>query len=232
MIQERQKTILDALIREHIRTSRPVSSKEIIQEYRFDFSPATVRNEMLELDRQGYLVQPHISSGRVPTDKGYRFFVDFLTCPEPLSSRDKKKVDGIFAKKKTLTFVEDLAGMTAEFSGLFSLAGLFEGDIFSWRGFSGVLNDPDFADAKNTRSLARLLDGLGGKIDFLTRDLEKKRQKVFIGHENPLEDSDCLSMMISSWEHPDGFGGFLTLVGSKRMDYQKNMSLLNYIQNF
>ena len=76
MLEERQKSILEAVIQEHIRTARPVASRELLEKFQFGISPATVRSDMLKLDDMGYLRQPHTSAGRIPTDKGYRFFLD------------------------------------------------------------------------------------------------------------------------------------------------------------
>ena len=78
MLKERQKSILNAAIREYIHTARPVASRDLVRKFQLGVSPATVRNEMLSLNELGYLEQPHTSAGRIPTDQGYRFFVDNL----------------------------------------------------------------------------------------------------------------------------------------------------------
>src|SRR3990167_2941234 len=71
----RQSNILKALVAEYVRTAQPVASQDLVRQYRFDVSPATVRNEMLTLEEAGLLEQPHTSSGRIPTDLGYRTYV-------------------------------------------------------------------------------------------------------------------------------------------------------------
>ena len=78
MLTERQKIILTAAVENYISTAYPVASHALCKEHMLDVSPATIRNELLELDSLGYLEQPHTSAGRVPTDKGYRFFVEHL----------------------------------------------------------------------------------------------------------------------------------------------------------
>ena len=77
-LDNRKKRILQAIVNEYINTIEPVSSNSIITKYGLDCSSATVRNEMVELERQGYLETTHRSSGRVPSNKGYRFYVDKL----------------------------------------------------------------------------------------------------------------------------------------------------------
>src|SRR2546425_830493 len=81
MLDDRKAAILRAVVREYIETAQPVGSTRVARQSSLRVSPATVRNEMATLEREGYLVQPHTSAGRVPTDKGYRFFVDQLTAP-------------------------------------------------------------------------------------------------------------------------------------------------------
>src|SRR4029078_7470490 len=75
-LDDRKATILRAIVEEHITTAQPVGSQTIARSRNLGVSSATVRNDMTVLEREGYLVQPHTSAGRVPTDRGYRFFVD------------------------------------------------------------------------------------------------------------------------------------------------------------
>src|SRR3989338_5512310 len=97
MLKERQKSILEATISEHLKTARPVASQELAHCFGLKVGPATVRNEMLKLDQLGYLEQPHTSAGRVPTDKGYRFFVDNLLEDIGLSEREQKMIRKVFS---------------------------------------------------------------------------------------------------------------------------------------
>ncbi len=81
MLEERKAAILKAVVEEYIQTAQPVGSGHVANAPGVRVSPATVRNELVQLEKQGYLQQPHTSAGRVPTDKGYRFFVDSLDMP-------------------------------------------------------------------------------------------------------------------------------------------------------
>ena len=85
MLNDRKKRILQAIIDEYINSAEPVSSGSIVKKYGLDFSSATIRNEMAELESAGYLDKPHTSSGRVPSDKGYRFYVNELLKDDNLS---------------------------------------------------------------------------------------------------------------------------------------------------
>jgi heat-inducible transcriptional repressor len=98
-IDERKASILRAVVQEYIETAQPVGSAHVARAGRLGVSPATVRNEMALLEREGYLVHPHPSAGRVPTDMGYRFYVDHLrTPPGPLAPNQKRQVADFFTK--------------------------------------------------------------------------------------------------------------------------------------
>jgi heat-inducible transcriptional repressor len=97
MLDDRKTAILSAVVQEYITTAQPVGSTHIAGARGVNVSPATVRNEMAVLEQEGYLVQPHTSAGRIPTDKGYRFFVDHLTTPGRLEAATSAQVGEFFA---------------------------------------------------------------------------------------------------------------------------------------
>ena len=98
MLDDRKAAILRAVVREYIETAQPVGSGTVANQAGVKVSSATVRNEMSTLEREGYLVQPHTSAGRIPTDKGYRFFVDQLTAPTSLQPQQRQEVRDFFAR--------------------------------------------------------------------------------------------------------------------------------------
>jgi heat-inducible transcriptional repressor len=115
MLDDRKSAILRAVVECHIQTAQPVSSAYVAQLGDLGVSPATVRNEMAVLEQEGYLYQPHASAGRVPTDKGYRFFVDSLPARSALTPSQAELVRMFFARTHG-----ELEGMLAETSGLLS----------------------------------------------------------------------------------------------------------------
>src|SRR5215831_18100732 len=96
MLDERKTAILRAVVQEYISTAQPVGSGHVASAPGVNVSSATVRNEMAVLEQEGYLTQPHTSAGRIPTDKGYRFFVDHLAQPGRLDSRRSEEVRAFF----------------------------------------------------------------------------------------------------------------------------------------
>ncbi len=95
MLDERKSAILEALVEEHIRTAAPVSSHAILESSGLAVSSATIRNELVKLEREGYVSQPHTSAGRVPTDKAFRYHVDHIR-PGRLRARTQHRIDAFF----------------------------------------------------------------------------------------------------------------------------------------
>ncbi len=228
-LKDRQKDILDMIIREHIKTAKPISSKEVVEELGFKASPATIRHEMLELDRFGYLEQPHTSAGRVPTDQGYRFFVDNLLEEVALPPKYQKIIKEVFQIKNGGSFLRELTQAASDFADSFAMAGVFGESLVEKQGFSKTLGEPEFRENSAVRMFGQFIDEMDRESDNFFASF--KNEKVFIGEENKIKDCDCLSLLVSSWEHEGGFGGYLAVIGPRRMDYQKNISLFKYIHN-
>ncbi len=92
MQEDRRLAVLRAIVEDYVATEEPVGSKALVERHRLGVSPATVRNDMAALEDEGYITQPHTSAGRVPTDKGYRLFVDRLTTVKPMSTAEKRAI--------------------------------------------------------------------------------------------------------------------------------------------
>ncbi|MCD4534512.1 heat-inducible transcriptional repressor HrcA [Nocardioides sp. cx-169] len=92
MQEERRLAVLRAIVEDYVATEEPVGSKALVERHGLGVSPATVRNDMAVLEDEGYITQPHTSAGRVPTDKGYRLFVDRLTTVKPMSAAERRAV--------------------------------------------------------------------------------------------------------------------------------------------
>ena len=92
-----------------------------------------------------------------------------------------------------------------------------------------MLDEPEFQDINRIKQFGRLIDSLDEDMQALTEDDE---ERIFIGAENPMKEARPYTMMITHWSHPKGFNGFLTIVGPKRMNYQKNISLIRYLNSF
>jgi len=92
VVEDRRLAVLRAIVEDYVRTEEPVGSRALVERHRLGVSPATVRNDMAALEEEGLIAQPHTSAGRVPTDKGYRMFVDRLTTLKPMSSAERRAI--------------------------------------------------------------------------------------------------------------------------------------------
>jgi heat-inducible transcriptional repressor len=97
VLDERKLAVLRAIVQDYVSTMEPVGSKTLVDRHHLDVSPATIRNDMAVLEEQGYISQPHTSAGRIPTDKGYRLFVDRLSGIKPLSAAERRAIETFLA---------------------------------------------------------------------------------------------------------------------------------------
>ncbi|GAA2854493.1 heat-inducible transcriptional repressor HrcA [Streptosporangium fragile] len=97
MVDDRKLAVLRAIVEDYVSTNEPVGSKALTERHNLGVSPATIRNDMAVLEEQGYIAQPHTSAGRVPTDKGYRLFVDRLSQVKPLSAAERRAIESFLA---------------------------------------------------------------------------------------------------------------------------------------
>src|SRR3989344_7099009 len=172
MLKDRQKSILGATVQDYIHTARPVASRDLVKRFKLGISPATVRNEMFALDDLGYLEQPYTSAGRIPTDKGYRFFVDNLMSVFNLKGEDEKLIREAFGIKKEKEFVKELSRTVTRISETFTAVGMPADDIFYESGFTELFAGPEFRNPNCHLSLSQLIDSLEEEMREMFEDQE------------------------------------------------------------
>ena len=206
LLDERQESILDFIVRDYIRTACPVSSLRVSERKRRDLSPASIRNIMLELDVEGFLHQPHTSAGRAPTEKGYKYFVDNLMEEKNVSENIKADCDKIVSNFKGDDLFDELAICMARNLKLFSGVAM-KNRIFK-RGLSEVLREPEFLEHDFAVEFAEFVDDIEGNID--------SDNGITIGEFGVVG-------------YNFGNNCFLFSVGPKRMDYEKTSAMLKYL---
>jgi heat-inducible transcriptional repressor len=97
MSDERRLAVLRAIVEDYVQTREPVGSKALVERHQLGVSSATIRNDMAVLEDEGLIAQPHTSAGRVPTDAGYRVFVDRLTAVKPMSAAERQAIAGFLS---------------------------------------------------------------------------------------------------------------------------------------
>jgi len=225
-ISTRQKDLLEKIVEEYINSARPISSQLLEKKYEFGVCPATIRNEMQTLTRAGYLLQPHTSAGRVPTDRAYRFFVDDLLEKEFLETTNNILIQSFLkeTKKDIFEFIEQITKLLAEASSGFAASCVLEKDFIFKKGWKQILKEPEFENRGFLNSFIELLEIFEKEVKNLDIGPEIK---VFIGKENPLKTSRDFSMILIKCDFPEKEEGIISLLGPKRMDYNKNINLLN-----
>lgn len=228
VITERQKLILDTIVGEYIDSAQPVSSQLLERKYDFDVCPATIRNEMHKLTNSGFLYQPHTSSGRVPTDKGYRFFVDNLLEKGISEFKGVFKLEEMFQEEREdiFRFVTQISKFLATTSSSLAAIHLFEKDFFWKEGWEEILKEPEFEEKDFVFAFTKFLENFEKNI----RDFKVNSEiKIYIGGENPFLKTKNFSIISTKCSFPDREEGIISLLGPKRMTYGKNISLISSI---
>jgi transcriptional regulator of heat shock response len=232
MLTDRQKNLLSVVVKEYTETAVPVGSKHIAKKYGFDLSSATIRAEMNELEDAGFLFQPHTSAGRIPTDAGYRYFVERIMPDKELSKAEQKKLQAELLKltAKNTRLERTAAKLMSGLSGNLAITGLIEKDEFFDFGMRDLMEEPEFREMDDLCRLAETLDYIDERVDQLVGKLKDNEVKIYIGKENPIKEISNCSMMVTPYKTKSGEKGILALIGPKRMRYAKNKSLIEYMK--
>ena len=228
-MNSRQEQVLRAIIELYSETAEPVGSQVLLENFDFDVSSATLRNDMAFLEEEGYLYQPHISAGRIPTDQGYRFFVESLHDRE--LSRDEQtrlQKELLILKAKHARLGRSTAKLLSAFSGNLAISGLIDREELYDFGMKEMLEKPEFQDLDDLSRLVETLDTLDDKLEKIRESLKTGETQIYIGEENPIAHIKNCSMIVAPYKTSEGTA-ILAIIGPKRMDYAKNKSLLEYM---
>jgi heat-inducible transcriptional repressor len=219
---DRQKQILCAIVEQYAEVASPVGSNLLAKA--FNVSSATVRAEMAELERHGYIMQPHTSAGRVPTDKGYRSYVNNLAVEkEPLSERRGERAltarvqDTGVPERAIRNAVDTLVELTHNL-GMATI-----GNQLYMSGLSNLFGQPEFMHAGQVQQVARLLDNLE---PWLREVAPNQPLSVYIGSENPIGRTAGCSLIISRFQSPYSDQSYIGVLGPTRQSYRDVMMLV------
>lgn len=233
-MKERTVLILKALVEDFIETANPVASQKLLASNKFKVSSATVRNEFSMLEEVGLIVSPHVSAGKVPTAKGYRFFVDEIL-PD-LEGQNFKAVGHVFDShrqqyrlEKSKESIFDALRLLAQLSGNVAFASV-ENDQTFYLGLSNVLRSPEFvSDPEKAAQVVEILEGRERFRRFLdTTEIAPGEVKIFIGEENILEEISSCTLLVTKFKSVNAEGAF-GILGPMRMKYGYNKALIQNI---
>lgn len=207
-----------------------MASKVVVDKYKFPLSSATIRNEMAALESEGYVVQPHTSAGRIPTEKGWKYYIENFLKDAPLSNEVKSNLAETFKQQGVSpeNLVKNLAKGLASISQEAIFVGLGR-DNFFYTGLSNLFRQPEFQKLDLVCHLSEVVDHLDEVVSRMFDEVvESKQEKIMIGKENPF-DPEC-SAIVSCYQASGEKAGVFGILGPLRMNYALNISLIKYVK--
>jgi len=225
----RRRAVLAATINKYIKQASPVSSEDIADE--FDLSSATIRNIFAELEGDGYLAHPYTSGGRIPTNKGYRYYVDFLTSQIELMDAEKERIIKEYSQQigrleDALERTSQLISVVTHYAGIVYLP-QWQDKIF-YNGISFILDQPEFRDFERMRHLIRMIENKRRLLEIINRDIADD-VRIYIGEELDCPEMETCSLVVSACHLKNGPAGRLAVLGPMRMEYNRIIPTLEYI---
>lgn len=245
-ITPRQRQILCQIIEEYAETASPVGSVTMAK--LFGVSPATIRSEMARLEALGLIAQPHTSAGRVPTDAGYRFYVNNL---DEINAESRDMMLGqkttsvvefghtgfdgrleremhalmrrVASQSQADAAIRGAVDILVELTGNLGLATI--GGQLYLAGMSRLFKQPEFMDTRRVQAVAKLLDNLE---PWLRETAPGEALNIFIGQENPIGKNSEVSLIISKFRSPFSDRSYIGTLGPTRQNYSRVMSLVKY----
>ncbi len=219
MLDNRKEFLLRLIIEDYIETAEPVGSKQLAERHGLDVSSATIRNEMALLENEGFLRHPHTSAGRIPTELAYLYYLQHLLQP--------RKPEVFKEEFSTEEFtLKTLAKRLVEISGETAIIASSPQEIYSI-GVSHLLQKPDFSEVSDIHLISGLIDQFDEVMSRLYEQV-KDETMVYIGSQNPF-GSDMTAILIR-YRMRDDQEGVLGLVGPLRMNYAKNIALVEQVK--
>jgi len=232
-LTNRQTDVLRALIKEYTETGLAVGSEILEKKYKLGVSPATIRSEMVELAKKGYLKKDYFSSGRIPSAKGFRFYIKHLMKKKDLTTGDEVAYkNGIWDERADdQKMLAHATKVLAQKTGLLSIAVTSEGDVY-YAGVGNLLSIPEFFNLELSTALFKKLDELQYWGKILTK-VHGDQDDVYImlgedDFSDPLYET-CASILgdIDTKQ----MKGFIGVVGPKRMYYETITPQVKYFAN-
>jgi heat-inducible transcriptional repressor len=220
---ERQQTILSAIVEQYAEVASPVGSSLLSKV--FSVSSATIRSEMAELERTGYITQPHTSAGRIPTDKGYRYYVNRISDTPILDAGSNRSERALASRVQHAgapeRMIRNAVDTLVELTHNLGLATI--GNQLYMSGLSNLFGQPEFINGIQVQQVAQLLDNLE---PWLREAAPNEPLSVYIGQENPIGRSAGCSLVISRFRGPFSDRSYIGTLGPTRQSYREVMNLV------
>jgi transcriptional regulator of heat shock response len=244
-LDKRKEGILAIVIQSYIAKGMPIGSQTVSRNYKLDLSPATIRNEMAGLEETGYLTQPHTSAGRIPTDKGYRYYVNYLMKIKKIAREQIDKIEKeCFTEVETLKEIIALEKIVARISRALSNLTNYTGialfpelesnrlgyqDRLCLEGSWHILDYPEFRDFDSIKRMFEAFEKKSQILEILTEDIEEEGVHIRIGSENRYCELQNCSLVTSRYGVKDEMVGSLGIIGPVRMDYERVVPVVSFL---
>jgi heat-inducible transcriptional repressor len=230
-LRARKDQILGITVTHYIKTVNPVSSSFIATSSLLDLSSATIRNILSELEEDGLLTHPHTSAGRIPTEQGYRYYVDHLLNEINVLEEEKTRINIEYHQQRLelATLLDQISRALSDMTHYTTIVSVDGYNKLICTGTSYVASHPDYQDLKKVHHILSALEEKERLIHVINRELENK-VNVYIGQEIALNEMEDCSLVISKYQTKSGPSGRLALLGPTRMEYERVISLLDYAQ--
>lgn len=223
-LSERKKRLLSAIVQEHVSQADAVGSAALVDKYGLNVSSATIRNEMAELESGGYIAQPHTSAGRIPTEKGWRFYLEHFVKERPAGPKARQALERAYRAVGATpeARVKALAKALADLSREAVFVGFAAEDVF-YTGLSNLFREPEFRQVDLIRDISEVIDHL----DEVMRELFPKVTndvRIILGKDNPF-GQECGTVLVR-YRGPQVGEGMFGILGPMRMPYDNHLGLI------
>ena len=227
-LTERQQEILRLIIEEYINSAEPVGSETIVRKFNIGVSPATVRNIMVDLTREGYLQQPHTSAGRIPSPTGIKFYINTLMKESQLPVKDEVTIkERLWEERYNYSrLLRQAARELAEKSKVLAVTASESGDIY-YAGLSTILDLPEFYDIDLTKSVLGLVDEIGLLEEILSRAVGEEDVHILFGEDVGIEHLEPCSFIFAHFGSGEKSGS-VGVIGPARLPYARLIPTIRY----
>ncbi|MBN1526129.1 MAG: heat-inducible transcriptional repressor HrcA [Candidatus Omnitrophica bacterium] len=228
-LKKRHDDVLAIIVSRYIETAEPVGSRFVSR--KLGLSSATIRNVMADLEDMGYITHPHTSAGRMPTDKGYRYYINSLMRVRGVSDNMIRAAQ--IQYHQALRSLEDVLESTSHLiSSLTNYVGitvLSQYEKLYMDGASHILEQPEFRNIGKLHELLKCLEEKKDLFDLLSRDVDDDRLTIYIGKESHSSHLKDCSIVTRGYKVRGKTAGRLGVIGPKRMMYERVIPAVEYL---
>lgn len=220
MQDTRKEKILKLVVESYIKNAEPVGSKFLVDVCGLEVSGATIRNEMRDLEEAGYLTHPHTSSGRIPTEAGYQYYIKNIMKPKLVSKKIKNNLEDLLNSEGDQVSLKKIGKLVAELTNSAVIISFGDSQVY-YTGISNLFSQPEFQDYSRVINFSAIFDEYEENVEDLSNLISETT--VLVGQNNPLGTS-CSLVGIKFGDN------LLTIMGPMRMDYNANVGLVDHIR--